>query len=144
MSLILFNNLPQNTLSLEFTHNISTWRFSINQEVYLQEDLNIKYFNGSADCNYCNFKVRNGKSNSSPRDLIITGSTGKVENINLFMRTLRHTGCMCTVAILVDRMAFHRISYEMIKDIERCGGQIINMGEPEFNMRYNYYSLIYL
>ena len=32
----------------------------------------------------------------------------------------------------------------MILDIELCGGQIINMGKPEFTMSHNYYSLIYL
>ncbi|EAY17525.1 hypothetical protein TVAG_453530 [Trichomonas vaginalis G3] len=136
--------MPKYTCSIDFAHNLSTWRFSINQDIYLRSDLNIKYFNGSLNCNHCNFTVRNSKSNSTPRDLILAGSTKKVENINLFLRTLRHTGCKCTVAFLVDNEAYKTLTSEMIKDIELCGGQIINMGIPEFNMRFNYFYLIYL
>lgn len=137
---LFFFNVDRTRLTVDMTF----WRFCIDQERYLDDNLIIEYFNGTTNCSHCNYTVRNENANSTPRDLILAGSTTNVKNINLFIRTLRHTGSKCTVAFLLDSAAYNILTPEMLKDIYQCGGQVINMGTPEFTGDRDYFSLVYL
>jgi hypothetical protein len=76
-------------------------------------------------CPLCNFTVRNMKSNSSPRDLILASTFGTTTNIIPFTRSLRSTGCRATFVLFVDSVALQSMNDDLIALLKNCGCTII-------------------
>lgn len=100
-------------------------------------------------CTPCDFAVRNTEPNSTPRDLILTVALGGVQNLIVFMRTLRTTGSKCSVVILTDHKAYLAIGDETREYAQNCGCQIIDCGddpvqEYKFGPHNYCYYLMYL
>ncbi|EAY11839.1 hypothetical protein TVAG_459110 [Trichomonas vaginalis G3] len=120
------------------------WTFPLDLEKFNNEQYKLSYFNDTGECDLCNFTVRNEKNNSSPRDLLLAATRYKLENIHFLVRSLRHTGSKCTVAYLLDTIAYHRITAKDRFYLEKCGVQLINMGDAEYTNKTDVWSSMYL
>ena len=87
-------------------------------------------------CELCNMNIidRNAKANSSPRDVILSISFGKIMSIFPFARALRTAGCRARIIIFVDDAAkkkYDLLFYQKLKD---CGVELI---QPNIRHDYN-------
>ena len=97
-------------------------------ELHLNPNLRLKQLDWK-NCNLCNFTVRNTKADSTERDVIIGTGINAVENVILFVRTLRTTGSKAHCVILLDHIAYSKVPKSTFEYAEECGGQIINVGD---------------
>ncbi|EAY12886.1 hypothetical protein TVAG_430500 [Trichomonas vaginalis G3] len=79
-------------------------------------------------CKKCRYKIRNTHSSSTPRDVIIACSIGYPINLEIFVRTLRHSGSKAKCIFLVDSYSYNFITDEIYDSVYECGGQIIPCG----------------
>lgn len=112
--------------------------------LYHSKNLRINIENTNYTCDKCKFHVRNTKPNSTPRDILLTYSVNGIANINLFLRTLRHTGSKCTCVIFVDSKALRNINSKMMKDIKNCGGHIIELIWPPIINKKETFTVSYI
>ena len=133
-----------------YPFNIPDWiPFS---SLFDQEEVNYTFtpFTPNEKCKFCNYTVRNKEyANSTPRDVLMSGSFGTVQNIVVFLKTLRTTGSKCSVVVIMDNDAVSVLTDEMKEYIRNCGCQIINIGKlpignyPYASMSYFYYPMYF-
>jgi hypothetical protein len=100
------------------------------------DDLRIGGFNKASDfrtvdwqqCPPCDFKVRNLDSDSTERDLVVTFAMDKISSIQVFVRTLRTTGCKASVAIFVNWEALDHFIPNLFEFLDVCGCTVIEVG----------------
>ena len=107
----------------------------------ISDKFKLKYYQNSPNCSLCNYTVRNTDANSSPYDVAIIPAVSLLQNIEVFVRTLRTTGSLCSCVVLLDNFSYHTLTPDAFREIEQCGAQIINCGETEiveYIDAYNY------
>ena len=65
---------------------------------------------------------------SGPRDCVLSVLIGKVENIFPFVRSLRTTGSMASIVLLMDDKAFNSLSPDTVRLLKNCSIQWFNIG----------------
>ena len=121
--LLIFYNHPD----IGFQLIPSFFQTSQNLILHLIHKLKLKKISWE-NCKLCNFTVRNTNEDSTTEDVIIGCAINSTENIILFMRTLRTTGCKAKCVLLMDQNAVLSLSRSTMKCVHDCGGQIINCG----------------
>jgi hypothetical protein len=79
------------------------------------------------NCSSCDFKARNLKSDSTPRDLVISLSCIRLTNIVPLTRTLRQTGCRATFILLVDDLAWDAIDKKLGDLLYSCAVTLLQL-----------------
>ena len=113
-------------------------RLSINENLIpeLKIDYSKKFvLNASSlpksNCQMCNFSVfvdSNNPPNSNEKDLILTVSFNKLQNLYCFARTARTTGYKGRIVVFTNDNAIKNKPEYYFKNIENCGVQVINVG----------------
>jgi len=95
--------------------------------VYPDINLSLDFF-GNFSCIHCSYDVRNIFSNSQPNDIVFTTAIGRVVNLLIFLKTLRTTGSMAQVVIIIDENAYESLTKDTIKSAKECGAQFFIIG----------------
>ena len=125
--------------------SISTSFFEVAQNfnLHMNPKLKLKKTNWE-NCKLCNYSVRNTLEDSTNDDVIIASAIGATENVVLFMRTLRTTGCKAKCVLLMDEKAILSLTKSTVECVNECGGQIINCGKIKFSDLRDCQTLVYL
>ena len=127
LSIVIFFYFLSPTYKITKTSFFTT--FETPFELVLSNEFKLKYYEKSPHCSLCNFTVRNRElSNSSPRDVSIIPAVSITQNIEVFVRTLRTTGSLCSCVILLDNYTYNQLSQDAFSELTQCGAQIINCG----------------
>jgi hypothetical protein len=79
-----------------------------------------------AACTSCQFTPRNLQSDSTPRDLILTFSLmAAPQQVEIFLRSLRTTGCKATVVLIVDGGGLNFFTDGILRLLTACGCTLI-------------------
>lgn len=105
---------------------------------------NVDFKMSNVACIPCNSIIRNHKPNSTPDDVIVTYSIGKIKNIGPFIRSLRSTGCKASVILLLDSDAYNSLDAYKKSFIEGCGVTIINCGKCIYRQKLDFNSYGYI
>lgn len=108
----------------------------INYTIPWFEYLNESDFqNRSFDkCMKCTFQYRDKGSDSTYRDLIIGSAFGNIDGILPFVRSLRTTNCKATLVVLIDDIAYSKLTENHWKQIDGCGIVFHNIGRCLFEL----------
>ena len=121
---------------------VTPFRYPWNLEFAIQNlELDPYDEEKSRDCLTCYYSPNNVFPNSSPYDVIIVFAYGKLQNIELFIRTLRTTKSKASCVFIMERKAFH-INSQRKYFIQKCGIQILTFDFP--NDIYNIENKSYL
>lgn len=84
----------------------------------------------TSKCPSCNMKIRSFKSNSTPKDAVISNTFYKIHNIVPFTRTLRTSGCIATMILITNGIATNKLEKGCMPEfLTNCGVQILGIGE---------------
>ena len=76
-------------------------------------------------CIPCNFTVRNYKSDSTERDVVLGTALHKTYTIIPYVRTLRTTGSKAQVIFFMDHVAISRLTTETTNFLKDCGVSVM-------------------
>ena len=119
--------------------------------VWTNYPFDIYFFNVSKNpptysrCNLCKFtsNYNDKKPNSTPKDLILLVSLGKMKNLIAFIRSLRTTGSKCRVIVFADISALTNYEKKFYEEAENCGIEFINIGMVKLGNENGMYYLKY-
>jgi len=80
-------------------------------------------------CELCNFTVRNGRSDSTPEDLIMLCYFQRTAGLVPLLRTLRTVGCRATVVVWLDSQSFSQIDFAFKSFLSKCSVLYYNFGD---------------
>ena len=143
---ILFFNRKEGIYPTMKIDPIAHFRFPTNMEMHIKTNFLVKHKNRTnlKGCMPCNFKVRNDKPNSTPRDVVIGCGISRAMNMIVFLKTLRTTGCKADCVFLLDSVAYRSVKRETMKIIHNCGGIIINCGDVPYTNRFDGHNYCYV
>jgi hypothetical protein len=132
-------SLPSSVASLipclsVFRVFLPPWLRSVDYELNLS-------IRSTAHCPLCSFKVpKDGDiPNSSERDVILALAVGRLRNTDLFLRTLRTTGCRARCVFFVNSRAKSGHGADFFASLSDCGVQLVDLGpNPAFRVGHDY------
>ena len=121
----------------DYVYDIGSTKWMTDElEKSLKKSLNI------SNCLLCKSREMHERSlkgkrrigNSTPRDLIIVPMMKYSYNLEIFVRSLRSTGCKARIVIFHDEMSLESLNEYVYKLIEDCGVILIDIGviQPRF------------
>ena len=106
---------------------------------YNVSDFTLEYYDPNKNrenCPICNFEPNNTanfpKSDSTPRDLIVTYATYRSCNFAIYQRTLRTTKSNASLVVFFDKNAFKKTDQDTLNFAKSCGTQIILIPNAPF------------
>ena len=88
------------------------------------------YNSSNLNCVLCNFASDDRKADSTPHDVVMTHSVGKLVNLLPFVRSLRSTGSNCSIVIFIS-LSDYKPYKEQMKAAEDCGVQFVYVDVPK-------------
>ena len=99
--------------------------FPWDLDFFVSSKSSLKPFQSINQCSFCNYTPQNKKSNSTPRDLVLSFASKALCNVALFVRTLRSTHCQSSLVILLDRDLINTLKQSEKILLYSCRCQII-------------------
>jgi hypothetical protein len=126
-------------------------QFAVNSSIF--DKFQIKGFRRTRDfvryeptnCRPCNFAVRNLQSDSTSRDLVVTFAMDRTSSMQVFVQSLRTTGCRASVVIFANWKALDRFIPDLFGMLRDCGCTVIPIGRVDASeWQVNFFRHIFL